>query len=157
MNTTQKSQRTFMTVTMITVIAVTTVFIVYAAILGTYPGGNVSIQTMQGEIYYQGEGSTTWATTLSIGNGSAWYARLNITTNVPSQTVNVTWTLEWDNSGTWTTVGGTSAPETQIALTGVATAIYATANGGSSGNYNWGTHTTTLDRTYRVKAVVETP
>lgn len=108
MNTTQKSQRTFMTVTMITVIAVTTVFIVYAAILGTYPGGDVSIQTMQGTIYYKGEGSTTWATTLSVGNGTAWYARLNVTTNVPSQTVNVTWTLEYNNVGTWEIVGGTS-------------------------------------------------
>jgi hypothetical protein len=155
MNTTQKSQRTFMTVTMITVIAVTTVFIVYAAILGTYPGGNVSIQTMQGTMYYWGTGSTTWATTLSVGNGTAWYARLNVT-NVPSQTVNVTWTLEWDNSGTWDPVS-TSAPETQITLTGASTAIYATAAGTESGNYNWGTHTQTLDRVYRVKAVVETP
>lgn len=157
MSTTQKSQRTFMTVTLITVIAITTVFIVYAAIMGTYPGGDVSIQTMQGTIYYQGDGSSTWTTTLSVGNGTAWYARLNVTTNIPSQTLNVTWTLEWNNASTWETVGGTSAPETQITLTGVATAIYATADGTASGNYNWGTHTTTLDRTYRVKAVVETP
>jgi len=146
-----------MTVTAITVIAITTVFLVYAAILGTYHGGDVSIQTMAATIYYQGQGSTSWAPTLSVGNGTNWYARLNVTTNIPSQTVNVTWTLEWNNAGTWETVGGTSAPETQITLTGVATAIYATATGTESGNYNWGTHTATLDRTYRVKAVVETP
>jgi hypothetical protein len=157
MSTSQKSQRTFMTVTLITVMAIATVFIVYAAILGTYPGGNVSIQTMQGTIYYQGEGSATWATDLSVGNGTAWYARLNVTTSIPSQTVNVTWTLEWDNSGTWEAVGGTSAPVTQITLTGVATAIYATADGTESGNHNWGQYTTTSDLTYRVKAVVETP
>jgi len=157
MSANKKSQRTFMTVTMITVIAVTTVFIVYAAILGTYPGGEVSIQTMQGTIYYQGEGSSTWATTLSVGNGTDWYARLNVTTNVPSQTINVTWTLELNNAGAWETVGGTSAPETQITLTGVATAIYATVDGTDSGNYNWSTHTLTLDQIYRVKAVVETP
>jgi len=156
MSTTQKSQRTFMTVTLITVIAVATVFIVYAAILGTYPGGEVSIQTMQGTMYYWGVGSTSWATTLSVGNGTNWYARLNVT-NVPSQTVNVTWTLEWLNGATWETVSGPTPDETQITLTGTPTAIYVTALGTESGNYNWGTHTTTLDRTYRVKAVVETP
>ena len=157
MNSNKKSQRTFITVTMITVIAVTTVFIVYAAILGTYPGGDVSIQQMTGTIYYQGEGSSTWATTLSVGNGTAWYGRLNLTGSVPSQTVNVTWTLEWNNAGTWETVSGPTPAETQITLTGVATAIYATADGTASGNYNWGQHTTTTSETYRVKAVVETP
>jgi hypothetical protein len=145
-----------MTVTLITVIAVTTVFIVYAAILGTYPGGNVSIQQMGGEIYYQQEGVSAWATTLNIANGTAWYARLNLTTNVPSQTVNITWTLEWLNGSNWDAVS-TSAPATQVALTGSATAIYVTATGVESSNYNWGADTTNVDRTYRVKAVVETP
>lgn len=145
-----------MTVTMITVIAITTVFIVYAAILGTYPGGNVSIQGMGGTIYYQQQGVPSWAATLNIANGTSWYSRLNLTTNVPSQTVNITWALEWDNSGTWTAVS-TTAPETQVTLTGTATAIYVTATGIESGNYNWGAYTTNVDNTYRVKATVETP
>jgi len=157
MSASRKSQRTFMTVTAITVIAITTVFLVYAAILGTYPGGQVTINQMQGTIYYYGEGSTTWSTTLSVGNSTAWYARLNVTSSIPSQTVNVTWTLEWLNGATWETVSGPTPPETQILLTGQPTAIYVTAGGGSSGNYNWGTHTTSVDEIYRVKAVVETP
>ena len=145
-----------MTVTMITVIAIATVFIVYATILGTYPGGNVSIQGMGGTIYYQQQGVPSWATTLNIANGTSWYSRLNLTTNIPAQTVNITWALEWDNSGTWTGVS-TTAPETQVTLTGVATAIYVTATGTASGNYDWGAYTTNVDRTYRVKATVETP
>jgi len=145
-----------MTVTAITVIAITTVFLVYAAILGTYPGGDVTIQQMQGTIYYQGQGSSTWGTTLSVGNGTSWYARLNLTSNIPSQTVNVTWTLEWLNGSNWQLVS-TTAPETQITLTGAAIAIYVTATGTSGGNYDWGTYTQTVDRTYHVKAVVETP
>jgi len=157
MSASRKSQRTFMTVTAITVIAITTVFLVYAAILGTYHGGNVTINQMQGTIYYQGEGSTSWGPTLSVGNGTAWYARLNVTSNIPAQTVNVTWTLEWNNAGTWETVSGPTPPETTITLSGTATAIYVTAGGGSSGNYNWGTHTTSVNQVYRVKAVVETP
>ena len=157
MSASRKSQRTFMTVTAITVIAIATVFIVYAAILGTYPGGNVSIQQMTATMYYQGDGSSTWATTLSIGNGTAWYARLNLTTSIPSQTVNVTWTLEWNNLGTWETVSGPTPSETQITLTGTPTAIYATADGTDSGNYNWGQHTTSQNEVYRVKAVVESP
>jgi len=154
MSATRKSQRTFMTVTAITVIAITTVFLVYAAILGTYRGGQVSINQMQGTIYYQGEGSTSWGTTLSVGNGTAWYARLNVESNIPSQTVKVTWTLEFDNG---TTVSGPTPPQTTITLTGSPAAIYVTSDGTESGNYNWGTHTTSVDEVYRVKAVVETP
>jgi len=145
-----------MTVTAITVIAITTVFIVYAAILGTFTGGDVTIQQMAGTMYYQGQGATSWSTTLSVGNGSAWYSRLNLTANIPSQTVNVTWTLSWLNGSNWQTVA-TTAPGTQITLTGTPTAIYVTATGTAAGNYNWGTYTTSVDRTYRVKAVVETP
>jgi hypothetical protein len=156
MSTSKKSQRTFMTVTMITVIAITTVFIVYAAILGTYPGGNVSIQGIGGEIYYQQQGVSSWTATLNIANGTSWYSRLNLTTNVPSQTVNITWALEWLNGSNWDAVS-TTAPETQIALAGAATAIYVTATGIQSGNYDWGAYTTNVDRTYRVKATVETP
>ena len=72
-----------MTVTMITVIAVTTVFIVYAAILGTYPGGNVSVQGMGGEIYYQQQGVSTWAATLNIANGTSWYVCREVQPCVP--------------------------------------------------------------------------
>jgi len=146
-----------MTVTAITVIAIATVFIVYAAILGTYPGGNVSIQQMTATMYYQGDGSSTWATTLSIGNGTMWYARLNLTASIPSQTVNVTWTLEWNNASTWETVSGPTPPETQITLTGTPTAVYVTADGTDSGNYDWGQYTQTVNEVYRVKAVVESP
>lgn len=154
MSATRKSQRTFMTVTAITVIAITTVFLVYAAILGTYRGGQVSINQMQATIYYQGEGATSWSTSLSVGNSTAWYARLNVTSSIPSQTVKVTWTLEFDNG---TTVSGPTPPQTTITLTGSPTAIYVTAGGTESGNYNWGQHTTSADEIYRVKAVVETP
>ena len=147
-----------MTVTAITVIAIATVFIVYAAILGTYPGGDVSIQQMTATMYYQGDGSTSWATTLSIGNGTAWYARLNLTASIPSQTVNVTWTLERDlGGGSWETVSGPTPPETQITLTGTPTAVYVTADGTDTSNYNWGQHTETVNEIYRVKAVVESP
>lgn len=157
MSTSRKSQKTFMTVTAITVIAITTVFIVYAAILGTYPGGDVTIQQMTATMYYKGDGSETWDTTISIGNGTSWYARLNLTASIPSQTVNVTWTLEWNNASTWTNVPAATPPETQITLTGTATAIYATTDGTETGNYDWGQHTTSVNETYRVKAVVETP
>ncbi len=157
MSTSRKSQRTFMTVTAITVIAIATVFIVYAAIIGTYPGGDVSIQQMVATMYYQGDGSSTWATTLSIGNGTSWYARLNLTSAIPSQTVNVTWTLEWNDAGTWTNVPAATPPETQITLTGTPTAVYVTADGTESGNYDWGQHTQTVNQVYRVKAVVESP
>jgi len=153
MSSTQKPQRAFLAVTMITVLAVAAIFMVYAALLGTYPGGEVTVNEMGGTMYYySSDAGPSWTQTLSIGNGTTWEARLNVT-NTPSQNVSVTWTLEWLNGSNWQTVSGPSPPTTNIQLTGAATAIYVTQWGTSSGNYNWGPYTQTAG-TYRVKAVV---
>jgi len=153
MNATQKPQRAFLTVTLITVLAVTMVFFVYAALLGTYPGSEVTVNQMGGIIYYNSPSvSPDWTTTISVGNGTDWYARLNVT-NTPSQNVSVTWTLQKYNGTAWNTEAGPNPPTTNIQLTGAATAIYVTQWGTSSGNYNWGAYTSTSG-TYRVKAVV---
>jgi hypothetical protein len=153
MNATQKNQRAFIAVTMMTVLAVTVVFMVYAALLGTYPGAEVTVNEMGGTIYYNSpDVGSDWTTTISIGNGTTWYARLNVS-NTPSQNVSVTWTLEENNGTAWNTVSGPSPPTTNIQLTGANTAIYVTDWGTSSGNYDWSPDTKTAG-TFRVKAVI---
>lgn len=63
-----KSQQAFIAVTMITVLAVATVFLVYAVILSTLYGGQVSVVTVNGSVWYDEANSTSaadWTDTLS--------------------------------------------------------------------------------------------
>jgi hypothetical protein len=156
-----RSQRAFVVVTLVTLLAVTTVFVVYAVILSTINGGSVSVVgsgSMQ--MWYDETNSSSaaaWTGTLSnIANGTAWYAKLNTTVAGYNGAVTITWTLQYDNSGTWTDVGGGATQSTSVTLTGAAGQnVYASANGAQSSNKNWGQYSTTVDETYRVKAVVE--
>jgi len=152
MNATRKSQRTFLTVTCITVVAVTTVFLVYAAVLLTLTGTTVTVNEGGGSVQYNlsNTSNNTWVGTLSpMVNGTYWYARINIT-NAAAQAVTIDWTLQ-ENTGSWVDV---STPvTTTIALTTGDNTVYATTNGLFTGNYNFGLLTTS-GGSYRVKATV---
>jgi len=152
MNATRKSQRTFLTVTCITVVAVTTVFLVYAAVLLTLTGTTVTVNEGGGSVQYNlsNTSNATWVGPLSpMVNGTYWYARINIT-NAAAQAVTIDWTLQ-NYTTSWVDV---STPvTTTIALTTGDNTIYATTNGLFTGNYNWGTLTTD-GGSYRVKATV---
>jgi hypothetical protein len=155
MSTTKKSQRTFISVTMITVVALATVFIVYAAILATYMGSDVTVNTLGGTVGYSitDINGPYSAGTISINNGTFWYASLSIT-GAAAQIVKITWTLQCSNNTFWTRV---VTPSYSLAV-GPNT-IYATIGGdGPSGNYNWGQDTDVQSGTltYQVKATVET-
>lgn len=150
MSTTQKPQRTFLAVTLLTVVAVTTVFLVYAAVLMTLYGSTVTINETSGSSMQYSLDGSTWSSSLSaINNGTAWYGRVNIT-NAASQAVTIQWTLQ-QNTGSWVDVD--SPVTTTITLSTGTNIVYATASGASSGNYNWGSLTTS-GGSYRVKAVV---
>ena len=158
-----KSQRAFVAVTLITVLAVTSVFVVYAVILSTINGGNVSVIGSGGQMWYNEANSTSaadWTSTLgSIGsngtNCDPWYAKLNITSAGYSGVVTITWTLQYD-AGTWTDVGGGASQITGTSLSGSAgQTIYASADGTQGSNMNWGQYSTSVDE-YRVQAVIET-
>lgn len=152
MSTTQKSQKTFMTVTLITVIAVSTVFIVYAAVLLTLTGTTVTVTEGGGSLQYtlNGASNSSWVSSLpSIINGTVWYARINIT-GASAQAVTIDWTLQ-ENTGTWVDVS-TPVTTTMTLVAGDNT-VYATTNGLFSSNYNWGS-LTTGGGSYRVRATV---
>lgn len=150
MNTRPKSQRTFLTVTLVTVIAVSMVFMVYAAVLMTLYGTTVTVNETTGSIVEYSLDGSSWASSLSaINNGTQWYSRANIT-GAASQSVTITWTLQ-KLSGTWQ--DQSSPVTTTMTLSAGNNIVYATASGSSSGNYNWG-QLTTVGGSYRVKAVV---
>lgn len=157
------SQRSFVAVTLITVLAVTTVFVVYAVILSTINGNQVNVVGFGGSMWYDEANSTSaadWTADLPdiATNGSScdpWYSKINITSAGYSGAVTVTWTLQYLNVATWTDVGGGATESTSFTLTGAAgDTIYATPTGVQSGNKNWGAYTATADQ-YRVKAVIE--
>jgi hypothetical protein len=149
MNTTRKSQRPFLTVTCITVLAVTTVFLVYAAVLLTLTGEPVTVTEGGGLLEYSLDGSS-WGTTIpSIINGTEWYARVTIT-GASVQEVTIDWQLQV-SSGTWTDTG--SPTQTTITLAAGSNTVYATADGLATGNRNWGLDTTS-GGSYRVEATV---
>ena len=152
MNASRKSQRTFLTVTSLTVLAVTTVFLVYAAVLLTLTGTTVTVSEGGGLMQYTLDNASndTWIGNLpSIINGTYWYARINITDAV-AQTVTIDWTLQV-LSGTWTDTG--TPTQTTITLATGENTVYATATGLFTGNRNWGLDTISGGN-YRVKATV---
>jgi len=159
MSTIQKPQRAFLAVTLLTVIAITTVFMVYAALLATYTGPNVSVQSMSGEVQYSltNEDTSFSSSPISPGNGSEWYARVYLATP-PTQNVKVVWTLENQTGGTWNNPQNVTAfTSPTIGLTSSTYYIYAFSSGENlrTNNYNWGQHTTTAG-TYRIVAKIYT-
>jgi hypothetical protein len=152
MNATQRPQRAFLTVTLLTVIAVSTVFMVYAAVLMTLLGTTVTVSETGGLMQYNrsNTSNSTWVSSLpTINNGSTWYARINITGSA-QQAVTINWVLQ-QNTGSW--IDLSTPVTTSITLAVGDNTVYATSTGVFSGNYNWGLLTTT-GGSYRVKAVV---
>jgi hypothetical protein len=150
MNATRKSQRPFLTVTCITVLAVTTVFLVYAAVLLTLTGQPVTVTEGGGLVEYSLDGSN-WSTSIpSIINGTEWWARITIT-GASVQDVTIDWTLQIDSMGTWTPTG--SPTQTTMTLAAGTNTVYATTDGLATGNRDWGLDTTS-GGSYRVIATV---
>jgi len=149
MNTPQKPQKAFMTVTMLTVLAVATVFIAYAAILATYLGSNVTVTQPGGSIQYTkiNTSNSSWTSTLSIVNGTTWYTRINITDS-GSQTVTLYWRLIKDSVDQ-----GIKVTTSNYALLAGTNTIYASTTGLFAGMYNFGQDTGTAG-TYQVKVEV---
>jgi hypothetical protein len=153
----QKSQRGFVAVTLITILAIALVIIAYATILGTFKGGYVTVATEHAQMWYSetNSSSVTWTSTLSnVANGSQWYSRLNITaTGGYKGLVNVNWALYFSND---TAVSSATATTSNFNVTGtLGQIIYASSTGNIAGNKNWGAYTT-VAASYYVKAVVST-
>jgi len=147
-----KAQREFVVVTLIALISIALIIAVYATLLGTFTGGDVGVVTLTGAIYYSVDNSTGWATTLGgIANGSAWYARFNVTSGGYSGAVDITWWLQKGGSNMTPAV----EQPTSHSLSGGVEAFYASSDGTQGSNYNWGQNATAADN-YRVMMRVYT-
>ena len=149
----KKSRKMLFIVTALTIAALASVLMVYAAVtLFSVTGGNVTVTGVTtGTIEYSSSTGGPWSTTLSVSNGS-WYAELIVSTSSTFKgPVTVTWQLQSDASGTWTNDG--SAVTTDVTLTGGSQTIYASTTGVITGNQDW----SQIDSTptmYQIVAVV---
>jgi hypothetical protein len=139
-------------VTLVTVLSIVVVVSVYAVLIGTFTGGDVTVGGMGlANVRYSSDNTEagTWTPTLSpTGTGVPWYSRLEIPAAGYSGPVTITWHLEQKNA-TWTDVPSAST-STSMLLTGGTQNIYATTNGlWAAGNQDWGANSTQAG-TYRV-------
>lgn len=140
----KQSQRTFVSVTLLTVLSIAIVIVVYAAMLGgPYPGGEVKVggvTLIAGTPEYSLVDQTgAWSPTLDVATtGTSWFARINTTGNEYVGPVRITWHLEKLMAGpTWTDVSGISPHTTDINLIANSQTIYCSSNGDITTNNDW--------------------
>lgn len=128
-----------MAVTLLTVISVTAVFMVYAALLSTWTGNVVTVTSEGGQILYSlTESSMNWQASLAnVNTGTAWYAMVKLT-DASAQSVTIDWYFLTGPSYT----RGAKQLTTTIDLVAGTNFINATSSGASTGNFNWGSLTT---------------
>lgn len=153
----EKSQRAFVGVTLTTVLGISFVILVYAALLGSVPGGNVVVGGLSFNVYYSlnnVETPSSWSATLNVDNTTIpWYAKMNTTTGGYAGEVTIEWKLEKtiDGGGTWNKEG--SSDNRTFTLNGAAQQIYDTTDGTYTGNRDWRL-TATTSATYRVRVTI---
>lgn len=150
-----KSQREFVVVTLIALISIALIIAVYASLLATFQGGEVTVGGLSANVGYSTTNSSAdanWGTNLYNVTGS-WYARTNFTSTYQG-IVKITWQLE-KNTGSWGNYSGTVIT-TSFTLNGNGSQpVYAATDGLISGNQDWDSYADT-DGSYRVKVYVET-
>jgi len=127
-------------VTLVTVLSIVAVVSVYAVLIGSFTGDVVTVGGMgSANLLYNADNNEggSWTSTLSSsGTGVAWYSRLEIATGGYAGQVTITWQLQQENA-TWIDVPNANQT-TSIVLTGGAENVYASGNGVSTGNHDWG-------------------
>jgi len=135
---------------MLTILSAASVVTVYALLIGTFTGGNVTIGgSAIGTVTYSTD-QITWTESISPANAStSWYSKLNVDGGQYSGTaVTISWQLQRKiDDTTWSNVG--SATLTSITLGAGAQDVYATPTGVSTSNRDWGLDVTEQG-TYRV-------
>lgn len=155
MNYENKSHKGLLMLTMLTILSVASVITVYALVIGTFTGGDVTIGGIAtGTVTYSTDQST-WSTTLNPANATtSWYSKLNVNGGQYSGTaVTIVWQLQQKTGeNTWIDASGATITTTMTLGAG-AQDVYATGNGLASGNRDWGLDVTEQG-TYRVVATV---
>jgi hypothetical protein len=105
-----------------------------------------------GSVTYSIDGSTWTSTPSAFNVGGPLYARFELTSTSHSGSGTITWQLQKDTS-VFTNVG--SPVITTVTFTGSAQTIYASTDGTTTGNHNWGADISS-GGSYRVIATVAT-
>ena len=162
MNERLKSQKGFVAVTLITVLAIALVLVVYATLLATFQGGEVVVGQVAGQVWYSPTNGTTedWNSTLTVTSLSdPWYAKVNFTSSYTGQ-VKITWQLEKKNGAWDNATGGEATTRTVITdsftLTGVSGQTVNASSSGSQGtNTDWGSNNIATEGSYRIVVYIE--
>ena len=143
MNNGKKSRKLLFVATTLMIIALASVLTVYAAFTFTIAGTAVTVTDVgTGTVYYSTDGTTYDTSSSGFNVGGNWFARI-LTSTTYTKSVTITWQLQKDNgSGTFIDVSGKTATTT-VTLTGPGQIIYASDDGASTGNHNWGNDITT--------------
>jgi hypothetical protein len=139
---------------MLTILSTASVVTVYAILIGTFTGGEVTIGgSATGSVSYS-EDQVAWTSTLSPSSANAsWYTKLSINGGQYSgSAVVITWQLQRKISDTiWSDVG--TVTTTSMTLVAGAQDVYATTDGGVANNRDWGIDVVEQG-TYRVGVAV---
>ena len=136
---------------MVTVLSIVAVVSVYAVLIGSFTGGEVTVGgTGAGSVSYSLTNAVPWDSSLPNASAS-WYSRLVLSDGGYSGPVSITWVLQKKTeTSTW---GNLTTTPTSIVLTGSAQTIYTSADGLIAGNHDW-VLDVTGSGTYRVIAEV---
>jgi hypothetical protein len=147
----RKSAKILGVVTSLTILGLVLVEVVSAAFLATFNGTPVTVNdNLSGTVTYSTDGGLTWSSTApAFNSNNSWQARFEVKSSSISGSATLTWQLK--NTGTWTNVG--SPVSTSVSSIKPGQSIYASSNGASSGNHNWGTDIST-GGSYRVIVTV---
>ena len=142
---------------MLTVLAIALTVTVAAIIIGNFQGGEVTIGGMASSnvMYSLDNLAGPYTATLEPSTVStAWFTRLEIGAGSYNGPTTITWQLQQETGpSTWTDVSGASTT-TSITLSGNAENVYASADGTTTGNYDWSADVSSAG-TYRVIVTVE--
>jgi hypothetical protein len=144
MNYRKKSPKLLFIATALTIIALLSVLVTAAVLLGTFQGGNVTVGGVTGTITYSSDNAHgPWTSTLQSGvAANPWFACFNITSSSYVGSAKITWTLQSYDGSTWSNV--TSATViTTVTLTGSAQDVFASADGTLASNQDWHTYSAT--------------
>jgi hypothetical protein len=154
MNHGKKSRKLLVITTALTIVALASVLVAYAAVsLGTFTGGNVTVVGVtSGTIEYNTAIATSGWTPL-LQPGGSWYAEIVISgSSTYHGLVTIVWQLQTDATGTWAN-DGSSVTTTGVSLAGGAQTIYASIDGLLSDVKDWSTVDSTPG-TYQIIATV---
>jgi hypothetical protein len=156
MNNGKKSEKLLIVATVLTIVALASVLVVFATVIGTFHGNSVTVTDLaQGTIKYSSTGTSGWGTDMSAFNATvgSWYARFDVISTTYTGSSTVTFQLEKQNTDSSWSAAGSPVIISGFDLTGTSN-IYASSDGTSSGTMHDFGGDISASGTYRITVTV---